>query len=788
MTMRYAFRSLLKHPVLNMIKVTGIGLAMGSLMMIILFLNFEMGFDRTPPHSERIYRLTTTSPDFFNGKHFARMINASYIPELAEHFPGIEDYVRLVPMRGGVIRYDELHHSMGQGFLVDSTFFQIFGSSMLIGDPETVLNTPGSMVISESMAERVFGDLNPVGETLTLPSGQFYGEDTDFTVSGVMRDHPSQSHFHPDLIASPHDRSVFGFWAWTYLRIKEHATPEDVLEGFEGFYTAHFDQSSEDFSWQAHLQELHRIHLHSHKTREIEQNGNMAVVWSFSVAAILMLVIALLNYANLGIGMSVFSERFLFIGKVCGSARLRLRYFLSEGILLAGSGAVLGLILTWLANQYVHKRYTLDLLGNDRGLAVLVFVVFSSFFILAGLLPMVSRSRAGRSLVRKSSKGLLVIQFGISIALIISVLVIHRQTVFVLDKSLGNEDPDLICLPGVHQEVQRKFTEFKNQLLSYPSIASVSAMMEPPGGDANDMFPFTMEGYISDDNTEESDMINVYPCDYSFATLFDLEFLAGENFSERFEDHEGSGEYLINESAMRRFNYSDPHEVIGREFDLNWNDTIIPIPSGRIIGVVKDFHLSSLKNELEPLVMFKRKDLWIMNFLLAPEEGMREQAMLDLSRVWEQLFPQYPLQYEYVNSMYRSVYSQELLQARLLGIFTFIALFISSMGLLGVSLLATRQRIKEIGIRKVNGASSKQIMLLLVMDMLRWILLSFLISVPLAFIVMNRWMEAFAYRSPLSWWMFLLAGALAVLAALMTISLQTWRASSRNPVEALRYE
>ena len=283
-------------------------------------------------------------------------------------------------------------------------------------------------------------------------------------------------------------------------------------------------------------------------------------------------------------------------------------------------------------------------------------------------------------------------------------------------------------------------------------------------------------------------MIGVFPCDYSFASIFNLKFLSGNNFSEKNEDNEGSGEYIINESAMKRLHYTDPDEIIGKEFGLISNIDGIKIPTGKIIGVVKDFHLSSIKKEIEPLVLFKRKDLWLMNFVVSFQPGMQIKALTDIESVWTKMFPEYPFQYEYVSSMYKNVYKTELLQAKLLSIFTFIALFICSMGLLGLSLLTTQRRTKEIGIRKINGAKISEMMIMLNWDFIKWIMISFVIAIPLAFFAMNKWLDNFAYKTTLSWWIFALAGLAAMFIALITVSVQSWKAASSNPVEALRYE
>lgn len=784
MTLRFVLRNLQKRPFLNFIKVIGLSLALSCILLIVLFLRHELRFDTFHEKSDRIYRLTTTSPTFFSGKHFARVPNPTYIPAMSEYFPEIEKYIRLVPLRGGVMKHEEDIFILNQAYECDSTFFEIFDAELLVGNSENILDGPGSLVLSESLAKRVFGNLDPIGQKLSLPAGQYYGEETDYVVKGIMKDFPRNSHFHPDFITTPVSETSFEGWAFTYLLLHENADPGHIYSGFKDFFVSFTGLPAEDLTTTAHLQNISAIHLHSGKTREIEANSNMSVIYSFSIAALILFFIALTNYTNLNMGMAGFSDKYLFVSKVFGSShRTNLRHFLTEGMVIAIGSIVIGGIIAFLVLNFLQKQLALDLIKGQVPILLAVTLLFSLVGNLAGIFPLLRRYKR-----KKISKGLIVLQYTISIALIVAVFVIHRQTSYALKSSMGVEDEDLICMENVHANVQGKFVEFKEELLKYNSIASVSAMFEPPGGDANDIFQFEMEGYVTDDEEAINDRIGVFPCDYSFASIFNLKFLAGSNFSERSTDNEGSGEYIINESAMRRLNFTDPGEIIGKEFALIVSFEGISIPRGTIIGVVEDFHHSSLKKEIEALVMFKRKELWISNFVISFQPGMQNQALADLEGVWTNMFPGYPFEYDYVSSMYRNVYSTELLQARLLFIFTFIALFICSMGLLGMSLLTTQRRIKEIGIRKVNGAGISQIMTMLNWAFLKWIVLSFILATPLAYFAMNKWLENFSYKSPLSWWIFALAGLTAMILALMTVSVQSWRASSKNPIEALRYE
>ena len=355
---------------------------------------------------------------------------------------------------------------------------------------------------------------------------------------------------------------------------------------------------------------------------------------------------------------------------------------------------------------------------------------------------------------------------------------------------MGVQQDNVICFESVHASIQQKFGVLKEELLQYNSIESVSAMLEPPGGEANDMFPFEMEGYETEDPGQNSDGIGVFPCDYSFASIFNLQFLAGTNFTDNNKDNEGSGEYIINKAAMERLHYSNPEDIVGKDFKLIFSSpgSGITIPKGKIIGVVEDFHLSSLRKQVEPLVLFKRDKLWLLNFVVSFKTGMKDEALADMRKVWNELFPEYPFQYEHVNAMYKRVYKAELLQARLLSVFTLIALFICSMGLFGLALIITQNRTKEIGVRKVNGARVSEILTLLNKDYIKWVALAFVIACPAAWFAMDKWLENFAYKTTLSWWIFVVAGVLALAIALFTVSFQPYRAASRNPVEALRYE
>jgi putative ABC transport system permease protein len=797
MMLQFVLRNLKKRPFLNSIKVMGLALGLSGFLLITLFLKNELSYDSYNSKADQIYRFTVTDPTFFGDNHFARVYQSEQIPGLADYFPEVESYVRLSPIKGGVMLHNEKYYSINEAFVCDSTFFNVFDADLLVGDKQSVLNAPGSMVVSESYARKVFGNENPIGQIMTIPAGQFYGNPSDFTIKGVMKDFPQNSHFHPDLITTP-DKGKISWWAYCYLLLSKNADPQKIASGYAVFWARENDKPADKIETKAYLQRITDIHLHSDKLREIESNGNMTNIYVLSVAALILLLISVSNFASLNLGMAGFNSKFISISRVLGSTRnTNLKYFFSESLIIIGTAIILTLLISIPVNFVIEKQLGVNLFQGKAALILLIIGLFSLLSVLAGLQPVLKQNI--RKIYRQSSssmantksifvsKGIIVTQYSLAIMLIAAVIVISRQTNFALNNSMGVKDDNVICFESVHANIQQKFEVFKAELLKSNSIESVSAMLEPPGGEANDMFQFEMEGFENNGDQRKS-LIGVFPCDYSFAQLFHLKFLNGQNFSEKNNDSEGSGEYIINETALHYLNFTNASDAVGKDFKLISSAQGIEIPAGKIIGVVEDFHLSSMKKKVNPMVMFKRDKMWLINFVISYKPGMRTAALSDIRKVWTELFPTYPFSYESVGAMYHKVYKTELLQARLLSIFTIISIFISSMGLLGISLLVTQQRVKEIGVRKVNGARVSEVLVLLNKSFVMWVILAFVIATPIAFYAMNKWLENFAYKTTLSWWIFALAGLLALGIALLTVSFQSWKAATRNPVEALRYE
>ena len=795
MLLKVIIRNIRKSLFLNSIKVCGFALSFCCLLAIALFVEKELSFDQFHSKSESIYRLTLTHPNFLGGKHLARIPNPNYLEELKKEIPGIENYVRLSPIGGGVVKHDNSIYKISQGFIVDSTFLEVFDVELLSGKASTILDQPSSMIVSQTFADKLFGASNPIGKTITIPVGQHYKNEMQFTINGLMNDFPFESHFHPDFIVSSTQANQ-NSWAWTYLLLEDKINVAQLEGQILSFLSQRANVANEDFKTRAYLQALGDIHLHSNKLREIEQNGNMSSIHILVAAALIILIISISNYTNLNIGMRRFSAKYLSISQILGSSKdIKIRYQLAENFVIISISVFFSFILFYGVNQLIKTHYAIDLIADNY---LHTFIVLLSIWLLGiviAILPMTLTSLLNfndkyKFLLSPETPGKLLTigQYSFTIVLIIAVIVVHRQTAYALENGIGSKQSNVLVIEGVHVDVQKKFEILKNELTKHKSIQSVSAMMEPPGGEANDMFPFEMEGYTKADAEDDNKRIGVFPCDYSFPSMFNLEFLCGHDFSKKNTDSDGFGEYIINEEAMKQLQYSSPDDIVGKAFKLSFVDSTISLPRGKIIGVVKDFHLSSIKKSIEPLVFFKRQNMWLLNFAIAYEPGKRSEATKYLQTIWSEKYPGYPLNYQDVDVLYQKVYKSELLQARLLSIFTGIAMFMCIMGLLGLVLILTHRRTKEIGIRKVNGAKVGEILILLNKSFIKWVVIAFVIACPIAWYAMHKWLDNFAYRTEISWWIFVLAGGLALLVALLTVSFQSWKAASRNPIDSLRYE
>lgn len=792
MLVKYAFRNIRKRPVLNLIKIVGLSLGLCGVLFIALFLKSEFSYDKSHTNADRTYRFTITDPNAFKGKHFARFPDAKVIPELVAQIPEIETFVRLMPLRDKLVLKEEQHYSIDQAFAVDDTFLDIFDISFTKGNANTALTEPGAAVISQSLANKIFGEDSPMGKTISLPPGHYNSIETIFTINGVMEDFGQESHLHPDLLVMPGSNTITG-WAYVYFLSKNKTTKATLEAKLSSKLNELYGIEDKLAKVKVHVTGITEIHLNSNLLREIESNGSMANIWLLAIAALILLFISLSNFTSLNLGMAGYLAKFLAIHQILGSSkRIMTRYFILESTIIITLSICLVLIASFQLNKIILESYQINLLDGNAWFVLGVLTSFSFLGILAGIQPAFKNrfkpSTLGNRIkgegIAKTHKVLLVSQFALAIILLVGVIVISRQTDFAMSNSMAAKKDNVICIPYVHSEVQKDFGVFKSKLLEQSSISSVSAMMAPPGGETNDMFAFDMQN----NPNEEADFIGVFSCDYSFAEVFDLSFLGGQNFTKKGVDEDGNGEYLINKTALHYLGYQDANAVIGQDFALISPVEGVTIPNGKIVGVINDFHLSGLQTKVMPLALFKRESSWLENIVVAYTPANRNDAIANVQATWKTMFPEYPLAYYQVSSLYKNVYRTERLQKNLILTFTLLAVFICAMGVLGLSLMVAQRRFKEIGIRKVNGASISEILVLLNMDFLKWLLTAFIVAIPIAYFAANKWLETFAYKIDVGIGIFLFSGSIVLIVTILTVSWHGYKAASVNPVKSLRTE
>ena len=793
MLVRYALRNIRKRFALNLIKIVGLSLGFCGVLFIALFLKRELSYDQGHTKMNRIYRLTTTNPDVFEGAHFARIADAKKINELSQDIPEIESLVRMMPLRDKLLLRDEQYYAINQAFAVDDTFFEIFDVSFGKENTNLPLSDPGSAVISKSLSHKIFGDENPIGAHISLPPGHYNTIETNFTIKGVMDDFPQESHMHPELLIMPGVDAISG-WAYVYTLLKTNTNFKEVIPKLSQKLNDIYGlDTNVETKTEAHLMPLKDIHLTSNLLREIEANGSMSNIYLIAIAGLILLFISLSNFTSLNLGMAAYLEKFLALNQILGSSnRIKMRYFLMESSIVLLCSLVLVVLGAFQLNRFILNHYQSNFLESNLWFSFGVILCLFILGLFAGTYPVFKKSfqavtlenRIKQSSSIKTHKILLVTQFAMAIVLLVGVMVITRQTNYALGNSMGAMKDNVLSIPYIHADVQKDFQIFKSELLKQGAIRSVSAMMSPPGGETNDMFPFTIQNAPDTDNK----FIGIFSCDYSFANVFGLPFLSGKNFSEKSIDENGNGEYIINATALKYLGYQDPNEVLDKDFALISPVDNVFLPEGKIIGVVKDFHLSGLQTKVAPLVLFKRENSWLENIAISYDPSLKTTAIGAIEKTWEEMFPNYPMSYYPVSTLYENVYKTELVQKNLILIFALIAILVSAMGVLGLSLMVAQRRFKEIGIRKVNGATISEILVLLNTDFLKWIIIAFIFAVPIAYLGANKWLESFAYKIELNVWMFLLAGGITIITTILTISWNSYKAAKQNPVKSLRTE
>lgn len=794
--LKMAIRNFLKDKKFVFNNILGLTLAFTAILFIYSWITYEKSFDKFYDNSSRIHRFTVEFTDGGSTRHFAR-VNAGWIKEFPGYFPEVEEMVRLAPGRNSSLKINENKFYSQGVFTTDSNFFDVFNVKLIWGNMDDVLDAPKCAVINESIAQKYFGDENPVGKQLEWAHQQVPDFST-FTVTGVMPDFPHNNHFHPEILLSFDDPKQFSQWNYLYLMLKENANPQSVQAKFSSFKETYIKDKKSRESLVFHLQSVGDIHLDSQKDREIEPNGDARSITVLTIVAIVLLIVIALNYINFQIASVLERSTYFNISKTFGAksksfvVQLALEstilVFLASLVSLAAYFLVLPLLANWLNIELI--------LSIKTTLAVYLFALL--FFVLIGIassiypvfLSKIDGTISGFRIFNKGQSNtsdfsvrrvLVILQFVGGIALIIATSVIIKQNQYLLSSRIGNEQNNIINLIKLPRMAIENYKVFKDELLKYPEILDVTASMEEPAGEVMDAFTYELEGMPEEDKEK---VVYVLTTDNNFNKFYGNKILAGDDFSE---SGDNSTKYLINEAALKFFGYTNPNNIIGKRIKYN-----IPLPEkffkeGYITGVINDFHISTMQNSEKPMLLYNQP---FFNYCVGIkyEPTRVNEVLATLQKVWGEVNSDFALQSYFIDDLYVELYKNQIRQSRFLTLLAIIVLFISSLGLFSIAVYNIRKRTKEIGIRKVNGANIREVLVLLNKTFIKWVIISFIIAAPLTWFAMNKWLESFAYKTEISWWIFAGAGILVLGIVLVTVSLQSFKAARRNPVEALRYE
>jgi len=795
LNIKLIFRNLFKIKSYSALNILGLSIGLACALVVTGWVKNEYSYDKHLPDTDRTYRLTFETNTFGNRLHFARCWE-KWIWQMPGVFPQIEEMVRLSPYRHTAIKVGENKLYSDLVFATDSNFFKVFGIKLFTGNVETVLKEPYSAVISLSLAKKLFGNDNPVDQILLL-SGEYDTKMTLFTIKGIMQNSPENSHIHFDILTSFADPQEAPAWAYVYLLLKQKTNPDDILAGLPSFIEE-VEKERPQTTFTPYLQKITDIHLFSNKDREAEPNGNITSIYLFIVVGLVLLLVSWVNYYNLNKSRLFVLKKQIQIQRILGSNnKLIIIHSLTESGITVALSLILAVTFLGLSANPVNLFFGFDLYhyvltGLVSTWPIAVAILFISVFVgsLPVFLHILVREKALTSFkeipahARQgfSSYGILmIIQFTLSIVLMVSTITIYQQKELIFSRSMGNMNSNILVFKNQNWEIRNKYSAFRYKALQDPLIKSFTAAMEEPAGETADAIQVESSAL---DDTHKDNQLYFLVVEDNFLNFFDIPLIAGRNFSPYNPDRKGE-DYILNETAVKQLGWT-PEKAIGSPFNIKFSVPDI-FYGGTVIGVVRDFNFTTLKHEIKPYFLVQ-KPIFYLTYIVEVDSARKEEAITNLKTIWEEELPDYPFQYEFISDLYKTAYMKELSQSKLTAFFSILAIVIICLGLYSVTSVLVSRRIKEIGIRKVNGAKVSDILVMLTSDFVKWFGISLVIACPVALYAMHKWLQDFAYRTNISWWAFVVTGGIILAVTMLTVCLQSWRAATSNPVEALRYE
>ena len=787
-----ALRNIKKNKIYSLLNIFGLAIGMAVFILIFLYVRYELSFDRWHQNAGRIYRVVQKQPgNVYLGSDRFALTAGPLAAALMQEYPEVVAATRIDNAREAPFSYREKQFVEKSGLWADPNFFNVFSIVLISGDPKTALSDPNSILFSESKAKKYFGEEDPIGKTV------LYNKTHDMVVTGIFKDFPKNSHFNNDIVLPFDSQATFSkrnleTWGsssyYTYFLLQEGANPALL----ENKLPALIEKYSKGKGWEAaqyYLQPLTRIHLYSNINFEIAPNSDIKYIYLFSSIALLILLIACINYINLSTARSAKRSKEVGMRKVMGAQRYQLfKQFLGESTLITFIAHLLTLGFIALSlpafNRFVEREIAFNPMSNP-GLLLGILFTFTIVALLAGGYPAahISKFRPISALKSSSDKGkksvffrntLVVFQFVISILLILCTVVVRGQLHFIQNREMGYNREHIVVLRPRDRNLRKQIDAFKAELKGSPDILNVSASSSLP----NHVGSSTFAKWPG--KPEDVD-IPIYVCggDYDFVDVFDLKLALGRNFSRGYPS-DANGAFLINETAVKALGWDTP---LGKEFS-HWGNEKTP---GQIVGVLKDFHMHSLHQEIEPLYIFLKSN--ISSYVSIKIRGENIPGTLAfIGKTFKTFSPTYPFEYSFFDEVFNRAYKAEQKIGSLFNTFSLLTIFIACLGLFGLASFTAEARTKEIGIRKVLGASVPNIIRLLNQEYIKKVILAAMVAWPLGFYAMSKWLENFHYRIKLGVIPFLAAGLIALVIALMTVSFQTFRAAATNPADTLHYE
>ncbi len=792
--LRLALKNLLKKKSNTVVSILGLAIAFAAIFHIVSIVGYEKGYDGQNKKADRIYRISGDIIAAENTMSHA-VLGPLMGPGLKDGFPAVESFVRLVPTKSTIKLEleDKSVFEVEEAYTADTSVFNIFTFSFVYGDASHALRNPDEIVINKSLSKKMFGDVDPLGKIIVR-------DGTPLTVAGVVEDSPENAHHHlnvlfsignqwADLTGIPATKLSEAYWmpsCYVFILLHKGAKIESITDNFQPFFEKNMSNFGKAINAKFSPIAIPLRDLHFSKNMNYDYpKGNRTYSTIFLIIGVFILSVGFLNYSNLLVSQNIAQSKNIGVRKINGAKQLDIYFqlFVNSTIIIAVS-LVISILLYRLSIPLLNDISIVNANTISFGtISCLSLAMLFGLSSISSLIPFYKqKNRSGLELMSKNITGKMhkgqlsfgrvstIAQLSLSIMLLISIMLIGKQLSFMTKSDMGFDKENVVLLK-INKTICNAETvnSLKQEILRDPNIESV-AFSTRAVGEVLGSFHFQ----IDKQGEKVTKIVNGLGIDYDYITLMNMEFSDGRNF-EIGRNDDNFNSIIVNEAFVDFCGLASP--AVGQE-----------LQGAKVVGVLKDVCFNSLKNETEPVVFFiSEQSGGYLNIRVRAGANLHS-TLESLNEKWASFFKDEPFTTQFLDNRVKMMYDDDFAKSKLIRMFTIITMLISLMGLFNISLLISVQRTKEIGIRKVNGATISEVLLMLNKDFIKWVAIAFVVATPIAYFAMNKWLENFAYKTTLSWWIFALAGVLALGIALLTVSFQSWKAANRNPVESLRYE